>query len=99
MSDKFRRIVAWIAVGFAVLFSLSFIMYMIDPHMLNDVIGAFTVVSGGITLSLFLVIKLDNRNRNIDEAQKQLEEESKKSAKKRLDSQTDADPDQKNKDE
>ena len=95
MSDKFRRVIAWIAVGFAVVFSLSFILYMIDPHMLNDTVTPLTVISGGITLALFLVVKLENRNKRIEEEQKKLEEEQKNARKKHADKQKE----QENKDE
>lgn len=58
MSKKFKRILASIALVFALLFTASLIAFFYDRTLFHGAIGMCAMFCGGITLALFFVIKL-----------------------------------------
>lgn len=57
MSKKLKQIVAIIALIFMGIFTVSFILWLINSNFLNGQIGFLTLFSGGIGIALFFVIK------------------------------------------
>ncbi len=62
MGKKQKRIIAITALVFLAVFTVSFVVFLIDRTLLNGAIGFLAAFSGGIGLALFLVIRLSRDN-------------------------------------
>ena len=62
MSSKSRRIIAIVALVFVGLFSVSFVMYLLNSAMFNGAIGYIAMFTGGIGLALFLVVYFSRKS-------------------------------------
>ena len=57
MSEKAIRILAIIALVFVGIFSVSFVLYLLDKDMLGGAVALVTLISGGVGFFLFLMVK------------------------------------------
>ena len=57
MSEKVIRILAIIALVFVGIFSVSFVLYLLDKDMLGGAVALVTLISGGVGFFLFLMVK------------------------------------------
>ena len=72
MSKKLKRIIAIIALVAMGLFSVSFVMFLLDKEMFNGGIGLFAMFFGALGISLWFVLYL-SRDR-YEEVMSQLDE-------------------------
>lgn len=57
MSDKTKKILAIIALVFVGIFTVAFVVFLVDPYMFGGVVAYITLVSGVVGIGLFFVIK------------------------------------------
>ena len=58
MSKKLKRIIAIIALVAMGIFSVSFVMFLLDKEMFNGSIGLFALFFGALGISLWFVLYL-----------------------------------------
>ena len=66
MSEKAIRILAIIALVFVGIFSVSFVLYLLDKDMLGGAVALITLISGGVGFFLFLMVKFMARKQSPD---------------------------------
>lgn len=69
MSEKAIRILAIIALVFVGIFSVSFVLYLLDKDMLGGAVALITLISGGVGFFLFLMVKFMARKQSPDEVE------------------------------
>ncbi|MBR6773642.1 MAG: hypothetical protein IKM16_03135 [Clostridia bacterium] len=69
MSEKAIRILAIIALVFVGIFSVSFVLYLLDKDMLGGAVALITLISGGVGFFLFLTVKFMARKQSPDEVE------------------------------
>ena len=69
MSEKAIRILAIIALVFVGIFSVSFVLYLLDKDMLGGAVALITLISGGVGFFLFLMVKFMARKQLPDEVE------------------------------
>jgi hypothetical protein len=57
MSEEVIRILTIIALVFVGIFSVSFVLYLLDKDMLGGAVALVTLISGGVGFFLFLMVK------------------------------------------
>lgn len=75
MSEKAIRILAIIALVFVGIFSVSFVLYLLDKDMLGGAVALITLISGGVGFFLFLMVKFMARKQSPDEVEEGEDEE------------------------
>ena len=84
MSEKAIRILAIIALVFVGIFSVSFVLYLLDKDMLGGAVALITLISGGVGFFLFLMVKFMARKQSPDVVEEGKDEEGEE-----VDEQTD----------
>lgn len=84
MSEKAIRILAIIALVFVGIFSVSFVLYLLDKDMLGGAVALITLISGGVGFFLFLMVKFMARKQSPDVVEEGEDEEGEE-----VDEQTD----------
>jgi cbb3-type cytochrome oxidase subunit 3 len=64
MNKKATKILSIIAVVFAIIFAIAMTAYMFNPRLWGPAIGIISLVSGVITILLYLVIRFALRPKN-----------------------------------
>ena len=75
MSEKAIRILAIIALVFVGIFSVSFVLYLLDKDMLGGAVALITLISGGVGFFLFLMVKFMARKQSPDVVEEGEDEE------------------------
>lgn len=75
MSEKAIRILAIIALVFVGIFSVSFVLYLLDKDMLGGAVALITLISGGVGFFLFLMVKFLARKQSPDVVEEGEDEE------------------------
>ncbi len=82
MKDKTRRIVAWIGLIFAAMFTVAMIVYLFSPKLWDGKVGYVALAAFIVTVVFWCLIYFDNKERKEREAA-EMEEEARKAENKR----------------
>lgn len=82
MKDRTRKIIAWIGLAFAAIFTVSLILYLFSPDMWGGKVGYVALASFIVTVVFWCLIYFDNKERMEREAA-ELEKAERKAENKR----------------